>query len=214
MESKGSKYSLNNFLDFNRKIHIYLGLFLLLFIWLFFISGLIINHGGWKFAGFYDQRKERKTDFTFPVSSLNDNQELVSLILTQLKISGEVENIIIIPESIDFRVHSPGIVREIHIDSKSGNGTMKEMKFNFWGKLKTLHSFNGVNKIDPSKTPNWIITNIWRLTMDMIAIILIILCLGSWVMWYKVRRNYKLGYIMLSIGFIVSGYYIFMVGYL
>jgi len=214
MESKGSKYSLNIFLDFNRKIHIYLGLFLLLFIWLFFISGLIINHGGWKFAGFYDQRKELKTDFTFPVSSLNDNQELVSLILTQLKISGEVENIKIIPESIDFRVHSPGIGRDIHIDSKSGNGTMKEMKFNFWGKLKTLHSFNGVNKLDPSKTPNWIITNIWRLTMDLIAIILIILCLGSWVMWYKVRRNYKLGYIMLTIGFIVSGYYIFMVGYL
>lgn len=214
MESKESKNRVNDFLAFNRKMHIYLGLFLLLFIWLFSISGLIINHGGWKFASFFEQREEHKTDFTFPASSLNDNPDLVSRVLTQLKISGEVENIKIIPESIDFRVHSPGIVRDIHIDPLSGNGTMKEMKFNFWGKLKTLHTFNGVNKINLSKTPNWIVTKIWRLTMDIIAIILIILCLGSWVMWYKVRRNYRLGYIVLAIGFIVSGYYIFLLGYL
>ena len=210
MESKGSPKSVNNFLVFNHKMHIYLGLFLLLFIWLFFISGLIINHGEWKFAGFYEQRKESKTEFTFPVSSLNNNPDLINKVLTQLKISGEVENIKSIPESFDFRVKSPGIIRDIHIDYNSGKGTMKEMKFNFWGKLKTLHNFNGVNKTDPSKTPNWIIAKIWRLTMDIIAIILIIICLGSWVMWYRVRWDYKLGYFFLAFGFIVSGYYIFL----
>ena len=211
MESKGSKNSVNYFLAFNRKIHIYLGLFLLLFIWLFCISGLIINHGEWKFAGFYEQRKERKTDFTFPVSSLNHNPELVRLVFTKLDIAGEVENIKSTSESIDFRVHSPGTVRDIHIDPSSGKGTLKEIKFNFWGKLKTLHTHNGVNKMDLSKTPNWIITKIWRFTMDMIAIILILLCLGSWVMWYRVRQDYQLGYFLLAFGFIVSGYYIFLI---
>ena len=214
MESNGSQNSENNFLSWNRKVHIYLGLFLLLFIWLFSISGLIMNHGGWQFAGFYEQRNESKTDFYLPVSSLNDNPALVSQILTHLQISGEVENIRTIQEVIEFRVKSPGLVRDIQVNSKSGQGTMKEMKFNFWGKLKTLHNFNGVNKIDPSETPNWIVTKIWRLAMDIVVILLIILCLGSWVVWYRVRRDYKPGYFLLVFGFIVLSYYFFLPGYL
>lgn len=214
MEPKESQNTVKKILNFNREMHIYLGLFLLLFIWLFFISGLIINHGGWKFASFYEQRKECKTDFTFPVTSVNDNPELVSQVLAQLRIAGEVENLLIKNGSIDFRVHSPGIVRDIHINSKSSDGTLKEMKYNFWGKLKTLHLFNGVDKTNPSKTPNWIITKIWRFTMDITAIILIILCVGSWVMWYKVRLDYRFGYIMIACGFIVSGYFIFLLDYL
>ena len=31
----------------NKKIHIYLGLYMLLFLWLFSISGLFINHHNW-----------------------------------------------------------------------------------------------------------------------------------------------------------------------
>lgn len=141
MESKKSEDRINFFLTFNRKIHIHLGLFLLLFIWLFSISGLIINNGKWKFASFYEQRQESKTDFTLPIATLND-------------------------------------------------------------------------KTDPSKTPNWIVTNIWRLSMDLIAIILIILCLSSWLMWYKVRRDYRLGYFALGIGSIVAGYYIFLLDFM
>ena len=34
----------------NRKLHFYAGLFLLLFIWLFAVSGLILNHPKWTFA--------------------------------------------------------------------------------------------------------------------------------------------------------------------
>ncbi|HEY3389432.1 MAG TPA: hypothetical protein VGK38_07680, partial [Prolixibacteraceae bacterium] len=112
MISKRSQDLINFFLNFNRRIHIHLGLFLLLFIWLFSISGLLINHGSWKFASFYEQRKERNIDFTLPVSSLNGNPDLVVQILTQLKISGEVENSKMTLESIDFRVQSPGIVRD------------------------------------------------------------------------------------------------------
>ncbi len=211
MKNHQPKSSLQSFQNVNRKLHIHLGLFVLLFVWLFSVSGLILNHGEWEFAKFYETRKESKTDFVLPETTLKDNPDLISQVANQLKITGEVGNVKIKPGSIDFRVSSPGLVHEIHIDSKSGQGTMKMMEYNFWGKLHTLHVFNGVNKNDPAKTPQWIVAKLWRLMMDIIAVILIILCIGSWIMWLRVRRDYRWGYAVFALGFLASVYYLFII---
>jgi len=211
MEPKAIKDFIRKFLILNRKTHIYFGLFILLFIWLFAVSGLLINHGEWKFASFFEQREEHKTDFILPVSMLTNNPDLVSQVNDKLKISGEVDNLKITSGNIDFRVYSPGKVRDIHINSMSGVGIIKEMNYNFWGRLKTLHLFNGTSKADPAKTPNWIVTKIWRFTMDITAVVIILLCLGSWVMWYRIRSEYKPGYFLLAFSLIVSMYYVFFI---
>jgi hypothetical protein len=201
---------IKNFLTINRKLHIHFGLFLLLFIWLFFISGLIIHHGEWKFASFWEQRKESKTDFIIALGYLHDDPDMVYRVEQQLKIVGEVSNLQVKDGIIDFRVTSPGLSQEIHIDSHNGFGVMKVMKFNFWGKFRALHMFNGIDKNNPSVSPDWFVTKLWRLMMDITAILLIILCIGSWVMWYKVRRDYKWGYYLFGFGLLVSGYYMFV----
>lgn len=211
MKNHQLKSSLQSFQNLNRKLHIHLGLFVLLFVWLFSVSGLILNHGEWDFPKFYETRKESKTEFIVPEISLKDNPELISKVTDQLKIAGEVGNVKTKPGSIDFRVSSPGLVHEIHIDPKSGRGTLKIMEFNFWGKLHTLHMFNGMNKNDPEKSPQWIVAKLWRMMMDMIAVILIILCIGSWIMWFRVRRDYRWGYVVFAMGFLASVYYLFLV---
>jgi len=43
----------------NRKIHIYLGLYFIFFTWLFGFSGLLLNHH-WEFANFWENREEIK----------------------------------------------------------------------------------------------------------------------------------------------------------
>ena len=211
MANQKSAYDWKGFHAINRKLHIHFGMFLLLFIWLFFISGLIIHHGNWKFAKFYEKRIESKQHFVLPVGNLDDKSVLANKVKKNLNISGEIQNMKIKNGSIDFRVSSPGLLHDIHIDQNTGNGTMKIMKYNFWGKLHTLHLFNGMNKNNPSVTPNWIVTKLWRLMMDITAVILIILCLGSWIMWYKVRRDYRLGYIFLGVGLMISVYFIFLI---
>ena len=45
-------------LAWNRRWHTWMGLFLLLFLWLFAVSGLILNHPNWKFAQFWQARQE------------------------------------------------------------------------------------------------------------------------------------------------------------
>ena len=154
----------NTFNNFNRRLHIHLGLVLLFFIWLFSLSGLILNHGNWKFTSFWEERKESKTEFTLPKSAL-DKPEVENQVLKFLKINGEVQQIKRTPELLIFQIQSPGIAREVRIDLKTGAGNQKVLKYNFWGKLRTLHTFNGMNKENPSQSPDWLAANIWRFTI-------------------------------------------------
>lgn len=198
--------SSNSLNDLNRKIHIHLGLFLLLFIWIFSLTGLILNHGGWKFTSFWEERVEKKTEFSVPKDLLIHPDAEIK-VMEYLRYSGEVQIQERTSDVLDFRIQSPGIVRDLHIDLMNGTGTEKLLKFNIWGKLRTLHTFNGMNRENPSESPNWWITNIWRVAMDGIAIGLIVICVSSWIMWYKIRKEYKIGYLILLSGFLVAGYF-------
>ena len=198
--------SSSTLLNFNRRVHIHFGLLLLLFIWLFSLSGLILNHGSWKFTSFWDERQESKINFTIPVLALNHNDP-GGAVMEFLNISGEVQDQKRTADVLEFRVQSPGTVRDLHIDLTTGSGTEKVMKYNMWGKWRTLHTFNGMSKENPSQSPNWLITNIWRFTMDGVAIGLIIISLSSWIMWYSVRKEYKMGYIILAGSLALASYF-------
>ena len=186
----------------------HLGLVLLFFIWLFSLSGLILNHGNWKFASFWEERNESKTEFTLPLYAL-DQPDIENQVLKLLAIKGEVQQVKRTPGVVEFSIQSPGIAREVHIDLRTGAGTQKVLKYNLWGKLRTLHTFNGMKDENPAQSPNWLVTNIWRFTMDGIAFGLIIITVSSWIMWFKIRKEYKFGYLALFSGFAFAAYFIF-----
>ena len=195
----------------NRKLHIHIGLFLFLFIWLFSLSGLLLNHGNWKFSRFWENRKEREFVTAINIPAGIDSVRTLKSVLSQLKISGEVTHVkMMMPDSIDFDISYPGNIKKLHIDLKRRICIQKEIKFNFWGKLRTLHTFNGANKENTDLQPNWLITRVWRFSMDAIAVGLIFLSFSSWIMWYKIRRNYSWGLLALILGFVFAVYFIFL----
>lgn len=198
----------------NRKLHIHIGLFLLLFIWLFSLSGLLLNHDGWQFAKFWEQRKQNETvtEITFPAQL--DSAALLRAVMGKLEISGEVTNVKYSADALDFRVTSPGKGKELHIDRLNGTVTQKEYKLNIWGKIRTLHTFNGVDKNNIKKEANWLVTSVWKFAMDGIAILLVFLCISSWLMWYKIRKDYRWGVVVLAIGFLASFYFVYLIGLL
>ena len=206
-----TKQELKNLNYWSRKFHIHLGLFLLLFIWLFSFSGLLLNHSNWKFASFWDERKEKITNSNIHPNINLDSASMLKDIMQQLKIAGEISEVRMTTDSVDFRVTIPGQVRELHVDLTKKICTQKELKYNWWGKLRTLHTFNGVNKNNPDLQPNWIITSIWKFSMDSIAIGLIILCISSWIMWFKLRKKYTWGPLMLISGFAIAIYFVFLI---
>jgi len=203
-------FSIDNIIYWNRKFHIYVGLFLLLFILFFSLSGLLLNHSQWKFASFWNERNETEiiTPLTIPINL--DSVPLLHNIMKQLNISGELSNVSITPASINFRVMKPGNIQDIHIDIRSSIGDQKKVVFNWWGKMRILHTFNGSDKMNPGVKPNWLVTRIWRMSMDIIASGLIFLCISSWIMWYKIRKNYYMGQIILILGIAGVIFFIFL----
>jgi len=175
---------------------------------LFSFSGLLLNHGKWKFASFWNERREKITNSSINITANLDSAAMLRNIMQQLKVKGEASEVWMTTDSIDFRVTSPGHVRNFHVDLRRGISTQKELTFNWWGKMRTLHTFNGVNKNNPDLQPNWRITRIWKFAMDGIAIGFIILCISSWIMWYKLRKTYTWGPLILASGFALTIYFV------
>ncbi|WP_018621513.1 hypothetical protein [Spirosoma luteum] len=202
----------SGFTHWNRKLHIHVGLFFVLFVWLFSFTGLLLNHGGWKFASFWEQRQQKMTQTPVQLPASRDSVVLLHSLMRQLHLAGEVSEVKLSPDSLDFRVTIPGHGRNLHIDFARGMCTQKEFQFNVWGKIRTLHTFNGVNKTQPDAGTNWLITHLWLWTMDGLAVGLGVLCMSSWVMWYKVRKAYKWGMIALGLGWMGALYFVFLIG--
>lgn len=194
-----------NFLS--RKVHIHLGLFLLLFLWLFAFSGLLLNHGHWGISNFWEKRKETITVTPIHIADSRDSSKVLKDIVSQLKLVGEITNVKMWPDSVHFQVSRPGQARSLQVNFKTGLCTQKMMQYNFAGKIRTLHTFNGVNKNNTNLKSNWLITSVWRLSMDAIATGLVLLCISSWIMWYKIREKFRWGWMVLVLGFIGSIYF-------
>lgn len=200
---------LNKNLNFwNRKIHIHLGLFLLLFIWLFSFSGLLLNHGEWKISSFWEERKETTTATAIHIVNRSDSSALLKEIMSQLTIAGEVGNVEMWADSLHFRVSKPGEVKTMEVNFITGICTQKKLQYNLAGKIRTLHTFNGVDKNNPGIQSNWLVTAVWRLSMDGIAIGLLLLCISSWMMWYKIRDKYRWGWVIMILGLGAAVYFI------
>ncbi len=85
------RYSVGAFELWNRRLHFHTGLFLLFFLWLFALTGLLLNHPKRKFAEFWPMR--RQTTFERQISPPPAGTDLAQArnILAQLDLSGEVE---------------------------------------------------------------------------------------------------------------------------
>jgi hypothetical protein len=201
---------IDNILYWNRKFHIYVGLVLLLFILFYSLSGLLLNHSQLKFASFWNERKVSEKILPVKIPANLDSSALIKHFMKQLNIAGEVNNVKITQESINFRAGKPGINHEIRVDLKKSMIVRKDMVFNWWGKIRTLHTFNGSDKENPDAGPNWRVTRIWRLVADSIAIGLIFLCISSWIMWFEIRKNYPFGLIVLTLGIAVAIFLIYI----
>ena len=196
----------------NRKLHYYLGLYLLFFVWLFALSGLLLNHSSWKFAEFWSSRKEttyeRQVVAPAPGSDLAQANEL----MRQLDLTGEVEWTATRNDNrrLDFRVTRPGHIFEIKTDFEQKRAAVKRIELNAWGVMRLLHTFTGVRMNDSRNERDWILTSVWAFTMDAVAAGLIFMVLSSLYMWYELPQKRRMGAIILSLGFLSCG--LFCVG--
>ncbi len=186
----------------NRRVHYYLGLYLLLFVWLFSFTGLLLNHGQWKFAEFWESRRQSSAVHEIQPPPPGGDLAQARDLIRQLEIRGEVEwtSTRNDPSLFEFRASRPGQIYEIKADLNQHKATVKRIELNGWGVLRILHTFTGVRLDDTRNGRDWMLTRIWAWTMDAVAAGLILMVLSSYVMWLELPQKQIAGGLALGAG--------------
>ena len=197
-------------LVWNRRVHYYLGLFLLFFIWLFAFTGLLLNHPRWQFAQFWANRIQSTTEHTIAAVTAANDTERARDVMRQLGVAGELQWPATQPANgpFTFQVNRPGFNVDVKADLQGGRATVQRTQLNAWGVMHVLHTFTGAPAADSRNRRDWTLTTLWALSMDAVAGGLIVMVLGSYVMWFRLRAKRIGGIIALALGFISCGAFI------
>jgi hypothetical protein len=197
-------------LVWNRRVHYYVGLFLLFFIWLFAFTGLLLNHPRWQFAQFWPNRIQNTTEHTLESVTGATEFDRALDVMRQLGITGEIQWPAIQPVNgpFTFQVNRPGLNVEVKADLRAGHATVQRTQLNAWGVMHVLHTFTGAPAADSRNRRDWTLTTVWALSMDAVAAGLIVMVLGSYVMWFRLRAKRLGGIVALALGFISCGAFI------
>lgn len=200
-----------NLIKWNRKIHIHLGLFSLLFIWLFGISGLLLNHH-WEFANSWERRKIISYDKIIEISHVREKHILVNEIMDKLNMNGSIVNLRYSTDSVylNFIASKPGMRYDIQVGLNDGKTLIKEIKLDEWAVLRSLHKLRNPTQKERGERYQPILAFIWSFSLDIISVSLIIICLGGWYMWLQIpKKRFYLGLVSISGGFIFCIYFLF-----
>ena len=156
----------NGLLKWNVRIHIYIGLYLLFFIWLFGFSGLLLNHH-WEFANFWEERKEISYNKTVRISEERDQYILVHDIAKKLHLNGSISNLKFSNDSIllHFIISKPGTRYDIQASLDDGNIIIKEMRFNKWGIMRALHTLRNPTTNEQGDKYQAVMASIWSISI-------------------------------------------------
>ena len=189
-------------LVWNRRIHYYLGLYLLFFTWLFVFTGLLLNHPRWRFAQFWPNRIQTTGEYAIDATTRASESARARSLMGQLGIAGEIQWPATQPANgpFSFQVIRPGLSIEVRADFQSGRASVQRTELNAWGMMHALHTFTGAPPTDSRNRRDWALTTVWALSMDAVAAGLIVMVLSSYVMWYRLKPKRIGGVISLAVG--------------
>ena len=188
----------------NRRVHIWLGLYMVLFLWVFAVSGLFMNHPGW----FNAQPVRTSVEQTVMMPETGTDLEKATDIMAQLGITGEVLIRGNTPEGkFNFTCVRPNLRQFVSVDLATFNATLQLVDLQLVGTLGDLHTFTGVRGIyrEPNSIRDWLPTRIWSFSMDAVAIGVILMVLTSLYMgWQRLKVHPVGGMASFALGILVT----------
>jgi hypothetical protein len=197
-----------------RQLHNYLGLYLLLFLWFFSFSGLVLNHPGWKSGQFWADRAESVAVRPVEVPSATSDVAIASALMRQLGIVGELHEIRRAGDGarFQFQIVKPGRVYRVEARFDSAFARVTTIRLNAWGVADALHKFTGVRIGDPRETRDWLLTTMWSLSMDAVAVGMVVLVVSGLYLWYRVPSKRLTGLMALGLGVTACVFFLFGLG--
>jgi hypothetical protein len=193
----------------NRKLHFYIGLFMMFFVWLFAFTGLLLNHSNWKFHEHWSNRKVTNYEREIAAPGPNTAGDLAQArdIMRQLGIEGDIlwTTTRTDPSQLDFQVRRPRHLYFIKANWAQKHAAVIQNDVNLWGVMKFLHVFDGNVADDPRNHRDWALTYLWAYSMDAVAAGLIFMVLSSFYMWFRFPQKRLAGAIVLGLGSVSCG---------
>jgi hypothetical protein len=205
--------SVKVFETWNRKVHFYLGLYFLFFLWLFSLTGLMLNHGQWLISMAANERQETRYERSIQTPAGATDAERVSDVMRQLDLKGEIDLPATVPAGqLAFNVSRPRDASQVRVDLAQNRASIQHFDNSKWAAFRIFHTFSGSRFNQPSSQRDWMLTTIWVLAMDALAAGLIVMVLGSYYMWYRLKAKRRLGIIVLAAGFMSCAVFLAGIG--
>ena len=201
-------FSTKTFETWNRKLHFYIGLYFLFFLWLFSLTGLMLNHGDWLMSLAANARTETRYERAVTVPAATSAIDRVKDVMGQLGLVGEIDMPAQQPGRLVFTTSTPGGSNQVRVNLEDARATVQHFENGPWGRVRALHTFSGSRYNQPASQRDWTITTVWVLAMDALAAGLIVTVLGSYYMWWRRKPTRRLGLAVLGIGFLSCGWFV------
>jgi hypothetical protein len=191
----------------NKKLHYYLGLYFLFFLWLFSLTGLMLNHQQW-FTDLYERKQtthEKEIEPPTGETQLARTQDL----MRQLNLAGEIDWPVDQPVGhLDFTVSRPNGASRVRADINARRAYIREFQNGHFHAFQIFHTFSGSRFNQPASQRDWMMTSIWVFTMDALAAGLIVMVLGSYYMWWRLKKRKSVGVAALAAGFAICALFV------
>jgi hypothetical protein len=114
----------------NRRLHFYLGLFFLFFLWLFSLTGLLLNHGKWGMAQAANQRRETRYERNIQPVVGDSEAARARDVMRQLGLAGEIDWPAAgqQPGRLEFNVSRPSDASQVRIDLAQNRATVQHFE--------------------------------------------------------------------------------------
>ena len=150
--------------SWNRRLHYYFGLYFLFFLWLFSLTGLLLNHQQW-FAG--TQRSETKYEMPIETPAGDTLLAQTQDVMRQLELKGEIDWPGAQPAAhIDFNVSRPSDAAVVRVDLNAKTAYIR--RFDNQPKLtfQVFHTFSGAKTVylqaqEPNTSSGWVQRGTW-----------------------------------------------------
>ena len=184
-----------------RRIHLFTGLLLLLFVFMYFVSGYVIIHRPW--FGKNAPKTSTRTE-TLEFNGETSEEAMAKFLQDRFDLRGRSGAIKHRPDgSVQFNFARPGTIHEAVVASEGKQVTITSKEFGFADLANGMHRLHGYKG-------GWLYW-VWALFFDLASAALIVFALTGVVLWYQMGGNRIPGLICLLVSF---GFTAAMISYL
>jgi len=96
----------------------------------------------------------------------------------------------------------------VRVDLTAKQAYVREFRNRPLHAFQIFHTFSGSRFNQPASERDWMVTSVWVFAMDALALGLVVMVLGSYYMWWQLKKKRTLGFFALAAGFASCGAFV------